>query len=136
MTPRGIRNHNPGNIVRNATVWQGMAKDQSSDPRFVVFESPLYGIRALAKVLLTYYRTHELRTPLEIIRRWAPPIENNTAAYARVVARALKVDPTTPIDLEDPPTLATLVTAIIQHENGQQPYAAATINEAVQRALG
>lgn len=135
MTPRGIRNHNPGNIDRNATVWQGMAKDQSSDSRFIVFESPLYGIRALAKVLLTYYRKHKLTTPLEIIRRWAPPIENNTAAYARVVAYAMKVAPTAPINLEDPLTLEALVTAIIQHENGQQPYAATTINEAVQLAL-
>ena len=50
---RGIRNNNPGNIDRNATKWQGMA-DKQDDPRFIVFTSPQYGIRAMARVLLTY----------------------------------------------------------------------------------
>lgn len=35
MTPRGIRNHNPGNIGRNATVWQGKAYDQLGNAGFV-----------------------------------------------------------------------------------------------------
>lgn len=134
-TPRGIRNNNPGNIDRTAEKWQGMAADQSSDSRFVVFSAPVWGLRALAKVLLSYQRKHGLRTPAAIIGRWAPPVENDTGAYARQVAKALGVGVGDQINLQQPETLQRLLPAIVQHENGQQPYPAALIAEAVRLAL-
>lgn len=134
-TPRGIRNNNPGNIDRTAEKWQGMAADQSSDSRFVVFSAPVWGLRALAKVLLRYQRKHGLRTPAAIIGRWAPPVENDTGAYARQVAKALGVGVGDQIDLQQPETLQRILPAIVQHENGQQPYPAALFAEAVRLAL-
>ena len=76
--PRGIRNNNPGNIERNATRWAGMTAEQT-DPRFVVFTSPEYGFRALARTLLTYQRKYGLLSIEDMIGRWAPPNENDTA---------------------------------------------------------
>lgn len=134
-TPRGIRNNNPGNIDRTAERWQGMAADQSADPRFVVFTEPKWGLRALAKTLLSYQRKYGLRTPAAIIGRWAPPSENDTGAYARQVARALGVGVGDQIDLQDAKTLARIVPAIVRHENGQQPYSADLIDQAVRLAL-
>lgn len=134
-TPLGIRNNNPGNIDRTAEKWQGMAADQSSDSRFVVFSAPVWGLRALAKVLLSYQRKHGLRTPAAIIGRWAPPVENDTGAYARQVAKALGVGVGDQIDLQQPETLQRILPAIVQHENGQQPYPAALVAEAVRLAL-
>jgi len=134
-TPRGIRNNNPGNIDRTAERWQGMAADQSSDSRFVVFSAPVWGLRALAKVLLSYQRKHGLRTPAAIIGRWAPPVENDTGSYARQVAKALGVGVDDQIDLQQPETLQRILPAIVQHENGQQPYPEALIAEAVRLAL-
>jgi len=133
--PRGIRNSNPGNIDRTAERWQGMAADQSSDKRFVVFDAPVWGLRALAKVLLSYQRKHGLRTPAAIIGRWAPPVENDTGAYARQVAKALGVGVNDQIDLQQARMLERILPAIVQHENGQQPYPAALIAEAVRLAL-
>ncbi|MCU4295734.1 structural protein P5, partial [Brevibacterium permense] len=115
--------------------WQGMAADQSSDPRFVVFEAPVWGLRALAKVLLSYSRKYGLRTPEAIVGRWAPPTENDTGAYARQVAKALGVGVGDAIDMENAGTLAVLVAAIVTHENGQQPYSPALIAQAVALAL-
>ena len=135
ITPRGIRNNNPGNIDRTAEKWQGMAADQSSDSRFVVFSAPVWGLRALAKVLLSYQRKHGLRTPAAIIGRWAPPVENDTGAYARQVAKGLGVGVDDQIDLQRPETLQRILPAIVQHENGQQPYPASLIAEAVRLAL-
>lgn len=132
--PRGIRNHNPGNLVRDGTAWQGLAADQTGDSRFCVFESPLWGLRALAKVLLTYRHKHGLRTVAQIIRRYAPPIENNTYVYINIVARALEVGPHVSLTLDEE-TLIPLVRAIIHHENGKQPYAEAEIAKAVRLAL-
>lgn len=133
--PRGIRNFNPGNIDRTAERWQGMAADQSSDKRFVVFTASVWGLRALAKVLLSYQRKYGLRTPAAIIGRWAPPVENDTGGYARQVAKVLGVGVDEQIDLTKAATLERILPAIVQHENGQQPYPASLIAEAVRLAL-
>lgn len=112
-----------------------MSVDQSKDSRFVVFDAPKWGIRALGKVLLTYFRTYGLDTPMKLVKRWAPPVENNTGAYAAQIAKALGVTPDTVIAVDNPEVLAKVVTAIIAHENGQQPYSAAAIQEGVGLAL-
>jgi hypothetical protein len=96
-----------------------------------------YGVRALAKILLTYEAKYGLKTVQQIISRWAPPIENNTFAYIQAVASAMKVSATSLLNLRDPATLSSLVSAIIAHENG--PAAAlvepSDIGEGVQLAL-
>lgn len=132
---RGERNNNPGNIDRHTgTLWRGMA-DMQTDSRFVVFEGPEYGIRALAKVLLNYKRKHGLGTVREIVARWAPASENDTDAYANHVAAVLDVGPDDPIDVEDLGTLCKLTTAIIAHENGRVEYSPNLIAAAVQDAM-
>ena len=131
-TPRGIRNNNPGNIRKGDDVWQGLAPLAAQlDPSFCVFTTPEYGIRALAKILLTYQTRYGLNTVAKIIHRWAPPSENDTAAYALAVAKAVGVAVIQPVDLATGDTMRALVTAIIQHENGQQPYAPDTIDSAL-----
>lgn len=119
--PRGIRNHNPGNIRRTATLWRGMSADQSADPAFIVFQEPLWGLRALGRLLRTYYDIYQCRTVAAIIDRYAPPTENNTAAYRAAVAAALRVsaDQLLPRDV---PTWIGLMQAIVRHENGIGDY--------------
>lgn len=132
-TPRGIRNSNPGNIRLSKTVWQGEAPDQT-DPAFVVFTSPAYGIRALAKTLESYQVEDGCNTIRQIIDRWAPPNENNTAAYVASVARACGVMPDAPVLVRTPLVMTELVKAIIHQENGEQPYDDATIAEGLSMA--
>lgn len=127
-SPRGIRNYNPGNIERNGTRWQGMALDQSGDVRFIVFSHPVWGIRAIARTLITYQDARRARdgsridSVREIIERWAPAHENDTAAYAKQVAKALGIDPDDEtVDVYDYPTMRALVQAIVRHENGPGP---------------
>lgn len=128
---RGLRNNNPGNIRLDGTRWLGMSPNQT-DGTFVQFVSPEYGIRALARVLETYYTAHGLNTVAGIISRWAPPQENDTAAYIADVANHLGVDPNAPIDVSA--YLPSLVAAITQHENGTQPYSVNTIEQGVTMA--
>lgn len=125
--PRGIRNHNPGNIRRSADPWQGLAKDQNDDA-FFQFAEPKWGIRALARVLISYQDKHGLRTVRAIISRWAPPVENKTSSYIDHVAHRLGVGADDPLDVHDYRVLRGLVEAIIAHENGQQPYTDAQID--------
>lgn len=125
--PRGIRNHNPGNIRRSADPWQGLARDQNDDA-FFQFAEPKWGIRALARVLISYQDRHGLRTVRAIISRWAPPVENKTSSYIDHVAHRLGVGAEDPLDIHDYRVLRGLVEAIIAHENGQQPYTDAQID--------
>jgi len=131
---RGERNNNPGNIDRNATVWKGMS-DVQPDVRFIRFNTPEYGIRALAKTLLTYNKKYGLCTVEQIIDRWAPPVENDTGAYIARVCDALDCEPDKAINMESPTNLETLVRAIIKHENGRCIYSDKTIQDGVDMAL-
>lgn len=136
QAPRGIRNNNPGNIDYNErNPWQGLDKQKPSDGRFCRFMGPEWGIRAIAKVIRNYAKRDGtpgvggkgIDTVQEIINRWAPPVENNTGAYVSQVAKVVGVSPTEPLNLGDDLIMAKLVTAIIWHENGVQPYPAALI---------
>jgi len=114
--PRGIRNHNPGNLRRSSIKWKGKVSP-SRDPEFEEFVSPEMGIRAIARDLLTGARRGD-DTVRKIIEAWAPPNENDTRAYINVVADALRVQPDAKLDVDDYRTMSILVKAIIRHENG------------------
>jgi hypothetical protein len=106
-----------------------------------VFTSPVWGIRALAKVLLTYSRVYPQSTPqdidtvAEIIRRWAPSNENNTSAYIAAVCKSTGFGPDQPIDVTDEAVMVELVCAIARHENGRLNYPQELIEDGVARAL-
>lgn len=120
--PRGVRNNNPGNI-RWGDEWKGLvAEKQRSDKSFCQFTAPEYGIRAMIIILRNYQRKHGLNTISGIIHRWAPTNENDTQAYINSVAKATGVDPDQRIDTSDSRFMMKLLQAIIQHENGDQPY--------------
>lgn len=126
---RGIRNNNPGNIEYNpATKWQGLSTPPT-DGRFCVFKEATYGIRAIARILITYQDKHGLDSITEIINRWAPPSENNTRAYINHVADMVGVNPDSHVDVHTFEVMAPLVQAIIKHENGEQPYTEAQITK-------
>ena len=97
-TPRGVRLNNPGNIRISSINWDGEIKP-SSDPDFCQFGSPEKGIRAAAKLFLTYFREYKLNTIQGLINRWAPPTENNTSSYVAQVTLVVGVQSGVPIDL-------------------------------------
>ena len=132
MPSRGIRNCNPGNIRHSPDKWLG--EIPGNDKAFKTFSDPVYGIRALAKLLLNYERKYGLNTISGIISRWAPTVENNTAAYIDAVAKSCGVDPFRVIDVAA--YLPALVPAIITHENGSQPYTDEQISQGIAMATG
>jgi hypothetical protein len=118
--PRGLRLHNPGNLRHGRDNWQGKAAEQP-DADFVAFKAPQYGIRAIARTILTYDKKG-VNTVRGIINRWAPPTENNSEAYIAHVAQVLGVEPDDWLDLDTVEVMRPLVETIILHENGRQPY--------------
>jgi len=129
--PRGIRNKNPGNI-KLGTDWDGLAAEQT-DPTFCIFDEAVMGIRALMRILLTYRFTHNKKNIDSIIRRWAPPSENDTEAYIKFVAKRMEIEPMDDIDNSIEGYLP-LVKSIIQMENGMQPYDDELIVEGMYKA--
>jgi len=132
LATRGYRNNNPGNIEAG----QGFQGEVGSDGRFAVFSSPELGYRALGRNLLTYQNAHGLSTIRQIISRWAPPGENNTASYIDAVSRELGVGPDAPLNLSQQRTLEQMITAIARHENGGLNHSPSVISAGAQMALG
>ena len=126
---RGLRNYNPGNIRLSNDDWQGLRLIQTDDA-FFQFKAPKWGIRALARTLLTYQNIHGLRSVEQIISRWAPAADNNlTGEYIDDVAKRLDVHPWSNVSGSE--YLKPLIIAIIIHENGMNPYRESTIDEAI-----
>jgi hypothetical protein len=135
---RGVRNRNPGNIDHSpANAWKGELKvDPAIEKRFARFDTAENGIRALGKVLLTYQRKHGLKTVKAIISRWAPSVENDTAAYVRSVEGKIPGHkPGAEVDLGQMATMKAFVLAIIAHENANYSYPDEVVSEGVRRAL-
>ena len=128
---RGIRKNNPGNIRHSGSRWQGLSATQT-DTEYVQFDDPVFGIRALAKLLKNYQSRYGLNTIEAIINRWAPPSENITTAYVANVSRIVGVDKDAQINVSD--YMVPMVKAIITHENGSQPYSPDQIAEGIRLA--
>lgn len=129
ITPRGIRNNNPGNIRLGTANWQGQSTAQT-DGSFIQFSDPVYGIRAIAKIISSY-ANRGITTVQDIINTWAPPTENDTAAYIDAVAGQMGIAPNEQVTAANK---ADLIAAIIQHENGQQPYSIDQIDSGIAMA--
>lgn len=126
--PKGIRNNNPGNIEDNGTPWRGRVGD---DGRFIIFDKPENGIRAISRILDTYNSNYGINTLEKIISRWAPPVENDTESYIRHAEQALKISRHVPVGEQHK---AALIKVIIQHENGVQPYSDKVIYDGIAAA--
>lgn len=130
---RGIRNNNPGNMRFNPRItWRGQIGADADG--FVIFATPEDGIHALTVNLRNQQRLHALNTVADIITKYAPGNENDTAAYITDVAARMGVAPGDYINLENDATLAAMVRAVIHHENGKQPYTVAMIDAQVAAA--
>lgn len=116
-TSRGLRNCNPGNIRRvKGQDWKGQTPLQT-DPTFVTFYDEAWGYRAMMVILANYRRKGVCRIE-DIVRRWAPPSENDTAAYIASVCTQCDCTPRCIPDLTDRETMVGLVEAMARVENG------------------
>lgn len=115
--PRGLRNNNPLNIRKNSTQWQGL-RDVQTDPAFFQFETMAHGYRAAFKTLDTYRTKHGCRYLADFISRWAPPSENDTRAYVRIVAQRAGLSDVSTIDTRNEQTMCAIVAAMSFVENG------------------
>ena len=110
---RGVRTNNPLNLS-----FANQPNAIGTDGRFAVFQTPEEGVAASVRQLQLYGQ-RGLNTIDQIISRWAPPSENNTAAYIQAVAQRVGVSPNQEIDLSDPNIMRRLVNAMSVQEVGR-----------------
>lgn len=123
----GVRNNNPGNlrVAPNATGKNG---------GFSTFANPQEGIAALSRQL-QLYGDRGNNTLSGILHTYAPNTENNTQGYINAVSGATGENPYERLDLHSPEVLKKLVTAIIGHENGYQPYSPEDIDSGINTSI-
>ena len=96
-----------------------------------MIHGPIYGIRAIARTLITYQDKYGLQTINDLISRWAPPNENKTDSYVAEVVTKTGFAASQSVNMHSYGDLKPVVKAIILQENGQQPYADAQIDKAL-----
>lgn len=127
--PRGIRNNNPTNIEDSGIAWRGRI---GNDGRYVIFDTPENGLRAgYLEIWDSIYHDGDdtIRT---LIRQWAPPNENETAAYISSVSLQTKIGKDSKLNYARDAT--KILHAIVRHENGQDPYTSAQYDQAYREA--
>lgn len=126
--PIGIRQNNPGNLRQ----WPGAGTNGG----YAQFGSANEGLTAAAQNLLAYQRKHGIDTIAGIVNRWAPAGDrNNVPAYISDLSKQTGFEPNQKLNLSDSKTLAPLLSGIVKHENGYNPYSTDAIERAVQTAL-
>lgn len=109
--------NNPANIRYSPlNKWKGSTEPLNG---FCQFETIYYGVRALILTLRTYIIKHKLTSVDQIIKRFAPPTENNTRLYISYVcnvllSRGLNTDNIVVYT----PAFNVLVAAICKYETG------------------
>jgi hypothetical protein len=129
--PRGIRNNNPLNL----TYVSGQPGAMGSDGRFGVYGKMEDGIAQAERQLLLYQDRDHLDTIGQIINKWAPSSENNTANYIASVSKWMHMSATEKLNLRDPETARKLITAMGRIETGRTLDPSA-VKRGVDKALG
>lgn len=102
-------------------VWRGLDRIQAHST-FHTFWSPIYGIRAAAKLVRKHARDRNLTTIRQIIHVWAPASDDNAPdSYAATVAKRVGVGPDDPVDFQVPDVLAPILWAMSCVECGLEP---------------
>lgn len=112
--------NNVGNIRATNINWQDKGQPHNG---FETFGTPQAGANAMAKNLQAYVKAQPNMTVADAIKKWAPPNENNTAAYIRGLAESTGINPGMPLAqvLQDQALAATLMDGIGRIEKGGLP---------------
>lgn len=91
------------------------------------------GFRAAAVTLCTYQDRYGITTIADTIKRWAPPVENDVAAYVKDVCTQSHFGPDEKINYHDFNDAAPIILAMAKHE-GDFPFKRADLISGCQLA--
>lgn len=115
-----MRLNNPLNIrYHRRNRWLGLHPVSPSVRGFCHFTNAVYGYRAALLLLRNYIVRHGCDTPEKIIRRWAPPHENDTELYIACVCGRCRIGRDEKIGVEGE-QMAYLLSAMTRQETGMR----------------
>lgn len=114
--------NNPGNLRS----WGGMPQQGG----FAVFPSEDAGLRAMAQQL-QLYGSRGNNTLAGMIGTYAPPSENNTAAYIAHVAKQTGYSSSQKLDMNNTDVLSKVVSAMTKMENSKSNYTPAGVRAVI-----
>ena len=130
----GLRQNNPGNIRSGA----GFFGETGVGSGYATFQNPLFGGRALARLLSTYKNKHGISNVDSLIDRYAPSGDNSPESrsnYKGFMANKLGISKDDEIDLDDDNTKLAVMKAIVEFENrNENPYSDQEYNLMIQSA--
>ena len=130
----GLRQNNPGNIRSGA----GFFGETGVGSGYATFQNPLFGGRALARLLSTYKNQYGISNVDSLIDRYAPSGDNTMESrtnYKGFIANKLGVGKDDEIDLDDDNTKLGVMKAIVEFENrNENPYSDQEYNLMIQSA--
>jgi len=92
---------------------------------FAIFRNATAGLANLARLLDNYYVHFGLKTPFDVVSRYAPSTENDTLAYVRFIASYVRCplgkEKTFDMRLQMAWNKIDLMRGIIRFENGTPP---------------
>lgn len=127
--PKGLRNNNPGNLIKTNIHWNGEVLS-NTDGHFEQFIELRYGIRALMRDLINDIRKGKTNVTA-LITEFAPAFENNTSSYINSVVNSIG---TAIIGQLTQEVLISLCKAIIRVEIGSN-YTSYVTNQDYQDAI-
>ncbi len=134
LNTMGYKGCNPLNIRATTDKWQGAIGQ--NEKGYLIFSSPVDGIRAAAKVLKNYDSKYGINTIEEIVSRFAPASENPTGEYIQNVVKATGYKAQEKLDLKNPEVMQKLIQAMMNQEIGGVAYSEETISAGVRAGLG
>ncbi len=112
----GIRNNNPGNLIKSSNPWKGKVDNPNNHSRFEQFATVEYGIRAMMRNIVTQFK-RGYNSISALINKWAPAFENKTGVYIAFVSNQTGIDPYARIGQLNKEILISLCKAIAKMEN-------------------
>lgn len=115
-----MESNNPlGLRYRKQDKWNGLADPPVDAQGFCRFTTPVFGLRASVMNLLAYQDRRGIRTIDGVVRRWAPPEENDTERYVRGVVKSTGFKRDEELDLHSYAHMRPLIEAMLIEEGGK-----------------
>ncbi|MEY0558066.1 hypothetical protein AB7334_18185 [Providencia rettgeri] len=129
---RGFRNKNPGNLTAAPN---SSGYDYGNGHRYVQFPTMKDGLAGMSRQLMLDAE-RGLNTIDKYLYKYAgPEAGNDTEAYIRQVSKMTGYGRYDQLDMHDPDVMAKLMPAMIQVENGKQPFSYDEIMEGIMESI-